>query len=153
MISPPDPRSSGRSSRAKVKIIRCVPDERHKRVPEERQRWKSRNPERSILVCFHRGRHGQHTKQRYEQDSIYGVNENSIRKLLQNLKTNMATGLDSIPAVLLKTGAEELAPVLTRLFQLSLDEGQTPKQWKEVWVTPTSRREINTNQRSTTQSH
>ena len=47
------------------------------------------------------------------------INVNGIRKLLQNLKTNKATVPDSIPAALLKNGAEELAPVRTRLFQLS----------------------------------
>jgi hypothetical protein len=64
------------------------------------------------------------------------INEKGILKLLRDLKPNKATGPDSIPARLLKTGAEELSPVLTKLFQLSLDQGHVPKEWKEAWVTP-----------------
>ncbi|KAK7105978.1 hypothetical protein V1264_017286 [Littorina saxatilis] len=64
------------------------------------------------------------------------VNEKGILKLLEDLKPNKATGPDSIPAFLLKIGAEELSPVLKRLFLLSINQGQVPKEWKEAWVTP-----------------
>ena len=33
-------------------------------------------------------------------------------------------------------GAKELAPILKILFQLSLDEGTVPQEWREAWVTP-----------------
>ena len=41
------------------------------------------------------------------------VSEKGVFRLLQNLRPNKATGPDSIPAFILKTGAKELAPVLT----------------------------------------
>jgi hypothetical protein len=64
------------------------------------------------------------------------VDKNGIQKLLMDLNPNKATGPDQIPAYILKTGAEELAQILTILFQLSLDQGQVPNEWREAWVTP-----------------
>lgn len=64
------------------------------------------------------------------------VGEEGVKKLLRNLKTDKATGPDSIPAFILKTAAEELAPFLTRLFQLSLNQGEIPSDWKNAWVVP-----------------
>lgn len=64
------------------------------------------------------------------------VGEGGVRKLLRNLQTAKATGPDSIPAFILKTAADELAPILTRLFQLSLDSGEVPTDWRHAWVVP-----------------
>jgi hypothetical protein len=64
------------------------------------------------------------------------VGEDGVRKLLRNLQTGKATGPDSIPAFILKTAADELAPVLTKLFQLSLDSGEVPADWRNAWVVP-----------------
>ena len=54
------------------------------------------------------------------------VHVNGVVKLQHNLKTSKATGSGSIPAFILKTAAEEIAPTLTRLFQRSLDTGEVP---------------------------
>lgn len=59
-----------------------------------------------------------------------------VRKTLQSLNTNKASGLDGIPALLLKKCAPELAPVLTKLFQLSYDSGIFPDGWKSARVQP-----------------
>ena len=64
------------------------------------------------------------------------VSEKGIRTLLQNLQPNKATGPDGIPAFLLKSAANELAPILTKLFQHSLDVGEVPADWREAWVVP-----------------
>ena len=60
------------------------------------------------------------------------VSEKGVLKLLQNLQPNKATGPDSIPAFILKIGAKELSPVLTAIFQWSLDAGQVPSDWNEA---------------------
>ena len=49
---------------------------------------------------------------------------------------NKATGPDSIPAYVLKLAADQLAPILTRLYQHSLDTGETPSDWKNAFVVP-----------------
>lgn len=64
------------------------------------------------------------------------VGEEGVRKLLCSLKIDKATGPDTIPAFILKSAADELAPVLTKLFQLSLDTGDVPSDWRNAWVVP-----------------
>ena len=59
-----------------------------------------------------------------------------VHKLLKNLKVHKATGLDEIPAYILKTAADELAPALAILFQLSMDQGEIPQDWKQALVVP-----------------
>ena len=64
------------------------------------------------------------------------VSEKGVLKLLQNLRQNKATGPDSIPAYILKIGAKELSPILTKIFQWSLDAGQVPSYWKDAMMVP-----------------
>ena len=61
---------------------------------------------------------------------------NGIFKLLKNLKSSKATGPDSIPAFILKEAAQELAPILTLIFQRSLDTGIVPEEWRKAWIVP-----------------
>ena len=60
------------------------------------------------------------------------VSEKEVLKFLQNFRQNKATGPDSIPAYILKIGAKELSPILTKLFQWSLFAGQVPSDWNEA---------------------
>ena len=52
------------------------------------------------------------------------VQSKGVHKLLLDIKTLKATGPDSIPAFVLKAGADQLSPLLTRLYQYSLDTGR-----------------------------
>ena len=54
------------------------------------------------------------------------VQSKGVHKLLSDLKIHKATGPDSIPAYVLKSAADQLAPILTRLYQYSLDWWNTP---------------------------
>ena len=51
-------------------------------------------------------------------------------KLLLNINPNKATGPDGIPGRLLKLCAHELVEVFQLLFQISLDQGLVPNDWK-----------------------
>ncbi|KAK6182069.1 hypothetical protein SNE40_009833 [Patella caerulea] len=64
------------------------------------------------------------------------INKKGVLKLLHGLKEHKASGADDIHPRILKAAATELAPVLTQLFQLSLDTGQTPKDWRDARVVP-----------------
>ena len=64
------------------------------------------------------------------------VNWKGVHKLLKGLKTFKATGPDSIPAFILKAAADQLAPILTGLYQTSLNSGQVPSDWKDAWIVP-----------------
>ena len=59
-----------------------------------------------------------------------------VLKLLKDNKPHKATGPDNIPGRLQKEAAEELAPGLTHLFQISIDNGTIPLDWKSALVTP-----------------
>ena len=52
------------------------------------------------------------------------------------IKENKATGPDGIPGNLLKICANEIADVLTLLFQSSLDQGCLPSDWKQAHIVP-----------------
>ena len=55
---------------------------------------------------------------------------------MNNLKANKSTGLDKIPAKILKLSAEIIAPSLTYIFNLSLESGIYINEWKRARVTP-----------------
>ena len=52
------------------------------------------------------------------------VNWKGVHKLFKGLKTSKATGPDSFPVFILKAASDELAPMLTRIYQTSLDIGR-----------------------------
>ncbi|CAH1979320.1 unnamed protein product [Acanthoscelides obtectus] len=54
----------------------------------------------------------------------------TVRRVLLSLDINKASGPDLIPAIVLKRCAAELAPVLSRLFQISYESGTFPENWK-----------------------
>ena len=58
-----------------------------------------------------------------------------VEKLLRQLNPNKAPGPDSIPARVLKECSNELAPLITILFNKSLLEGKIPEDWKEANIT------------------
>ena len=58
-----------------------------------------------------------------------------VRKALQ-LNTSKSKGPDGIPAVVLRSCAPELAPVLNKLFQLSYNLCIFPSSWKLAHIFP-----------------
>ena len=62
--------------------------------------------------------------------SFCSITESFVLKPLKTLKTNKAIGLDHISARLLKNSAECMAPILTRLFNQSLEASTFPSIWK-----------------------
>ena len=64
------------------------------------------------------------------------VTENGVLKLLKKLKPHKAAGPDNIRPLVLKELAETIAPMVTRIFQASMEQGVVPGPWKEANVTP-----------------
>ena len=50
--------------------------------------------------------------------------------------SRLHTGPDSIPAFILNAAADQLAPILTTLYQTSLDCGQIPTDWRDARIVP-----------------
>ena len=55
---------------------------------------------------------------------------------INNLHINKASGLDTIPANLLKYSANYVSKSLTHIFNLSIDTGILPFDWKNARVSP-----------------
>ena len=64
------------------------------------------------------------------------INVSGIHKLLSDLNPFKATGPDAISAHFLKETANELAPMLTCLFNQSLTTGEITQDWKKAYVIP-----------------
>ena len=72
------------------------------------------------------------------------VTNNGVEKLLKNIDANKATGPDEISARILKEFAPQLSPLLTNIFNKSIQEGEVPKDWRQANVTPYLKKEKNT---------
>ena len=64
------------------------------------------------------------------------ISENGVHKLLSKLNDHKAAGPDAVPPRLLRQLADIIAPALTRIFQISLDKGAVPKEWRTASVVP-----------------
>ena len=68
----------------------------------------------------------------YEEVPRLIISSEGVLKQLKNLAPNKAPGPDQLPPWFLKIAAEELAPILTNIFQSSVDNGILPRQWQEA---------------------
>lgn len=68
--------------------------------------------------------------------SAFNISEEQCRTVLKLVKTNKAAGPDGIAPLVLKNCANELAPVLTSLFNLSLESCRVPNLWKHSIIVP-----------------
>ena len=53
---------------------------------------------------------------------------------IRSLSPHKATGLDGIPAYFLKECSIEIAPILTLIFQCSIQQGSMLDEWKTANV-------------------
>ena len=63
-------------------------------------------------------------------------NSADVLEELSNINVNKCGGPDGIPAILLKEGAQPIAPILTRVLNVSLEVGSLPRDWTRANVTP-----------------
>jgi hypothetical protein len=59
-----------------------------------------------------------------------------MRDFIKSLGKDKATGPDCIPSFILKSAADELAPILTQLYQYSLAEDEIPSDWRDAHIVP-----------------
>ena len=64
------------------------------------------------------------------------INVENVALTLHNLKANKSTGLDKIPAKILKLSSDIIAPSLAFIFNLSLETGIYVDDWKRARVIP-----------------
>ena len=68
------------------------------------------------------------------------INEAGVYNILSQLDPHKAGGPDNILAHVLKELAHDLTPLLTHLYQQSLDTGTLPQEWKLALITPIFRK-------------
>ena len=73
---------------------------------------------------------------RQEKFKLRKITVSEVRKALKELKSKKATGVDGIPARLLKDGADALASPLSVIFNLTIQQNVIPAEWKKAKVTP-----------------
>ena len=64
------------------------------------------------------------------------VDERGVLDQIMKRKPDKAPGPDGISPWMLQMCAEEITPVLTDIFQQSIDEGVLPSQWREANICP-----------------
>ena len=57
-------------------------------------------------------------------------------KKIYKMKDNISPGVDGIPLKLFKEIVEQFTTPLAKEFNLSLEEGVVPSEWKEANITP-----------------
>ena len=68
-------------------------------------------------------------------DTVH-ISVEGVKKLLSNLQPGKAPGPDNLSPRVLKELADEIAPILTIIYQSSIDTSKVPSDWKEANVTP-----------------
>ncbi|XP_060608341.1 uncharacterized protein LOC132760373 [Ruditapes philippinarum] len=64
------------------------------------------------------------------------ISVKGVEKLLKNLNPHKAAGPDQIRPIVLKNTSKELAPIVSKLFQKSLQSSTLPDIWKMANVAP-----------------
>jgi hypothetical protein len=64
------------------------------------------------------------------------VSTNFTFEFLRKLKVRKASGLDQMPARLMRDAAAEICNPLTKIINASLETGHIPSEWKVVRVVP-----------------
>jgi hypothetical protein len=64
------------------------------------------------------------------------INTKGVHKLLAGINPSKAAGPDQVPCRILKELASELAPILSAIFNQSLNDGTLPKHWLDAHVAP-----------------
>lgn len=72
----------------------------------------------------------------FPEISHISISVDGVANLLQNLNPHKATGPDGIPAYFLKECSNEIAPILTLIFQCSMQQGSMPDEWKTANIIP-----------------
>ena len=70
------------------------------------------------------------------------VHVDGVYQLLSNIQQHKASGPDNLPARFLREVAYEISPVLSVIFQASLDQGVLPSIWKTAKVVPIHKKGI-----------
>ena len=81
------------------------------------------------------------------------ISVSGVSMQLLKLNPGKAASPDNISPRILKELHNEIAPILTDIFNTPLFEGIVPDDWKNAYVTPVYKKVPNANRKTTAQSH
>ena len=78
----------------------------------------------------------------YPSITDFCITPEGVHKVLSNCNPHKSPGPDAIHPYALKATATEVTPILTHIFQTSLESGTFPAPWKHAYVFPVFKKEI-----------
>jgi hypothetical protein len=69
------------------------------------------------------------------------IKQEGLEKLLSKVNPSKSSGPDNIPNRILKECAVQLAPILQNIFQVSIDTGDLPKDWRDANISSIFKKE------------
>jgi hypothetical protein len=81
------------------------------------------------------------------------IGEKGVEKALNRLNPSKTTGPDKVPVRILKETANIITPILTKIYQQSINTGQIPEDWKNANIVPIFKKGIAQNHLITDQCH
>lgn len=76
----------------------------------------------------------------FADDTFLPVRCRDVKRVLNNLKLDSATGPDGLATRVLKNCADALSYPLARIIRAILSNGRWPQKWREHWVVPLYKR-------------
>ena len=67
---------------------------------------------------------------------IQPVGPDTVKSIIQNMKSSSSCGLDNISSYVLKLAIDELVPAITHIINLSIIQKKFPESWKTSKVIP-----------------
>ena len=64
------------------------------------------------------------------------ITQKGVEKLITNINPNKATGPDGLSPRILKVLSSQIAPILTKSFEMSMETGEIPDDWHTANVSP-----------------
>ena len=72
----------------------------------------------------------------YPSITDFCITPEGVHKVLSNCNPHKSPGPDAIHPYALKATATEVTPILTHIFQTSLESGTVPAPWKHAYISP-----------------
>ena len=95
----------------------------------------------SVFTKDHTSKHQHSVSYNFPNMDEIMISTAGVHKQLANLKVGKAPGPDGIPPIILKYFADDIAPILTFIYQQSLDTSTVPDDWRKANVIPIHKKE------------
>ena len=93
------------------------------------------SPQDFICVCMFEGSEGERLGQLVVTPEV-------VANKINNMKENKSPGVDGIAPKILKETVEQICTPLAHVFNMSLQEGIVPLEWKEANIIPLFKKQV-----------